>query len=79
MPANAAGKHIDPTDWNRADGFSPGQQITVFVRGLRTKGALSDNELPPVTDLDRVNFKGQRLLVIDARTASGSSCGRSWT
>jgi hypothetical protein len=68
MPANAAGKHIDPTEWNRADGFSPGQQITVFIRGLQTKEALSDNELPPVTDLDRVNFKDQRLLVIDART-----------
>src|SRR3954469_6836081 len=24
MPSNKAGKPIDPTDWNRADGFSPG-------------------------------------------------------
>ena len=68
MPANTSGKHIDPTDWNRADGFSPGQQITVFIKQLQTKEALSDNELPPVTDLDRVNFNDQRLLVIDART-----------
>ena len=24
MPANTAGVHIDPTEWNRSDGFSAG-------------------------------------------------------
>src|SRR6266702_8944145 len=34
MPRNAAGKPIDPTDWNRNDGFSPGQEIVTHVPGL---------------------------------------------
>ena len=27
LPANTSGKHIDPTDWNTLDGFSPGPVI----------------------------------------------------
>jgi hypothetical protein len=27
LPANSSGKHIDPTDWNTLDGFSPGPVI----------------------------------------------------
>src|SRR6185503_20832591 len=34
MPADKDGKHIDPTAWNRNDGFSPGQTILTHVRGL---------------------------------------------
>ena len=34
MPRNAAGKPIDPTEWNRNDGFSPGSPILTFVPGL---------------------------------------------
>src|SRR4051794_18087723 len=34
MPRNVAGKPIDPTDWNRADGFSPGSEIVTYVPGL---------------------------------------------
>ncbi|MAY35178.1 MAG: hypothetical protein CMN84_03655, partial [Spongiibacteraceae bacterium] len=34
MPRNTAGKPIDPTEWNRNDGFSPGQMIQVRVPGL---------------------------------------------
>lgn len=34
MPRNVLGKPIDPTDQNRADGFSPGQPILVRVPGL---------------------------------------------
>ncbi|MCH8542502.1 MAG: hypothetical protein LAT61_02915 [Alcanivorax sp.] len=34
MPSNIVGKPIDPTDWNRNDGFSPGQLITTLVPGL---------------------------------------------
>ncbi|MCW5893211.1 MAG: hypothetical protein KIT14_22070 [bacterium] len=31
LPANVTGKHIDPTDWNTLDGFSPGPVImTLF-------------------------------------------------
>jgi hypothetical protein len=36
MPANKDGVRIEPRDWNRADGFSPGQQITVRTPGSTT-------------------------------------------
>jgi glycerophosphoryl diester phosphodiesterase len=34
MPRNSAGKPVDPSEWNRNDGFSPGALITTFVPGL---------------------------------------------
>jgi hypothetical protein len=33
-PANRFGVHMDPTEWNRNDGFSPGQALQVMVPGL---------------------------------------------
>src|SRR5262245_17559636 len=40
MPRNVAGIPIDPTDWNRNDGFSPGSLIVTRVPGLDTPAAL---------------------------------------
>src|SRR5688500_18624335 len=40
MPRNVAGKPIDPADFNRADGFSPGQMIVTRVPGLDNLKAL---------------------------------------
>ena len=34
MPVNVEGVHIDPTEWNRNDGFSPGSPILTYVPGL---------------------------------------------
>lgn len=34
MPRNSAGKPVDPEEWNRNDGFSPGALITTFVPNL---------------------------------------------
>jgi hypothetical protein len=34
MPANAGGQRIDPTEWNRNDGFSPGSMLLADVPGL---------------------------------------------
>ena len=36
MPRNIVGKPIDPTDQNRADGFSPGSLIITKIAGLDT-------------------------------------------
>ncbi|HCS28892.1 MAG TPA: hypothetical protein DIW43_15645, partial [Spongiibacteraceae bacterium] len=36
MPRNIAGKPIDPTEWNRNDGFSPGQMILTYVPDIAT-------------------------------------------
>jgi hypothetical protein len=32
LPANSNGKHVDPTDWNTLDGFSPGPMILALFR-----------------------------------------------
>ena len=34
MPRDVAGKPIDPTEWNRNDGFSPSSPILTYVPGL---------------------------------------------
>ena len=33
-PANKSGKAIEPTDWNRLDGFSPGSMLLTYVPGI---------------------------------------------
>ena len=42
MPANDKGVHIDPTDWNRADGFSPGSTICSTSLGLQKEQAFRE-------------------------------------
>ena len=70
MPENTGGVHIDPRDWNRADGFSPGQQITVFIPGINTKRAVRRNKLVPVTDIGRSLDRRQRVVLVDAETGA---------
>jgi hypothetical protein len=65
MPRNAAGKPISPRDMNRADGFSPGQEITVNVPGLD----LAQTGAVPIGDMARSFDPGQPIVVIDAKTA----------
>ncbi len=40
MPRNIVGKPIDPVEWNRNDGFSPGPMIMTVVPGLDRLDAL---------------------------------------
>ncbi len=48
-PRNAAGKPIDPTEWNRNDGFSPGSMIATVVPGLDSLDALKATYgFPPI-------------------------------
>ncbi len=64
MPKNAAGVPIDPTEWNRNDGFSPGSAILAFVPGLdlgRT-GAASQ------TDLGRSLLADAPIVLLDTAT-----------
>jgi hypothetical protein len=68
MPANTAGVHIDPTDVNRADGFSPGNLITVKVPGLETPEAFENSGLVPIDDLHAYDDPGQAVIVINAET-----------
>lgn len=64
LPANASGVHIDPTEWNRNDGFSPGAQIMVLLPELDPTGSA----LPPVTDLARSLDADSPLVLLDVNT-----------
>src|SRR3954462_1414074 len=55
MPRNVAGKPIDPTEWNRNDGFSPGSMILTVVPGVD----LGKTGAAPVTDVGRSLHKDQ--------------------
>ncbi|MGH8456153.1 MAG: hypothetical protein ACRETE_04120, partial [Stenotrophobium sp.] len=64
MPRNVLGKPLDPTDWNRNDGYSPGQAILVRIPGLDLKktGAV------PITGIADSFRTDQPIVVIDAGT-----------
>jgi hypothetical protein len=68
MPTNKAGKPIDPTDWNRADGFSPGSLIVTKVPGLDTPEAFAKTGSVPVTDMARTYDKDAPVVLLDAKT-----------
>lgn len=61
-PANSAGVHIDVTDQNRADGFSPGSAIYVQL------GELDPADLPGLARLSREPNEASSVLVLDAST-----------
>ncbi|MEO6030253.1 MAG: hypothetical protein ABIR79_25570 [Candidatus Binatia bacterium] len=63
-PRNVAGVPIDPSDVNRADGFSPGQAISLRVPGFDpgVTGAV------PITDVERSFDPAQPIVVINAST-----------
>jgi len=63
-PRNVLGKPIDPTEWNRNDGFSPGQLILTRVPGLD----LTKSGAVPLTDLADAMRADQPIVVIDADT-----------
>jgi hypothetical protein len=64
MPRNAARRPVRAGDYNRSDGFSPGQIIVTRVPGLdlRRSGAV------PVTNMARAFARNAPIVVIDART-----------
>jgi len=68
MPQNVAGKRVDPTDYNRNDGFSPGQLIVTKVPGLDNPEAFKKTRSVPVTDMRQAFRKNAPIVVIDAKT-----------
>jgi len=68
MPANKSGKRIATADYNRQDGFSPGQTIIVNVKGLHTQKAFNRSKLVPLEDLGRSFAKRAGVVVINAKT-----------
>ena len=68
MPANKDGKRITVAEYNRQDGFSPGQSIVVRVTGLNTASAFKRSRLVPLGDLGQSFAKRAGVVVINART-----------
>jgi hypothetical protein len=68
MPANKSGKRITTGDYNRQDGFSPGQTIVVNVKGLHTQKAFDRSKLVPLEDLGQSFAKRAGVVVINAKT-----------
>ena len=68
MPHNAAGKPIDPTEWNRNDGFSPGSLITLHIPGLDNPRALNNTGGVPISNLQASYDANAPIVVLDADT-----------
>ena len=68
MPANTKGVHIDPAQWNRNDGFSPGITIVIRVPGLDNDAALKRTGLVGLPHLASYHAASQPVVVIDAKT-----------
>jgi hypothetical protein len=66
MPRNAAGVPIDPTQFNRNDGFSPGTLIVTRVPGLDTQKAFDANGFPTNANPSLSFKKDARAVLIDA-------------
>ena len=64
LPANTAGIHADPTDQNRADGWSPGSPLLVRLAGLDPVRS----NLPSLTDARRSLDADAPIVLIDATT-----------
>jgi hypothetical protein len=67
-PRNKAGKPIDPTDMNRADGFSPGSMLLTKVPGLDSERALARSRVAGQTDIGRYLAPKAPIVVINAKT-----------
>jgi hypothetical protein len=64
MPANNKDVRIDPTEWNRNDGFSPGTPILVHVTGID----LAKTGAAPITNIGSSLDRNAPIVVIDTRT-----------
>ncbi len=64
MPRNAAGVPIDPTAFNRNDGFSPGTPVLLHVNGID----LARSKVAPITDIGASLAAGAPIVIVDTRT-----------
>lgn len=64
MPANKDGVHVDPIEWNRNDGFSPGSQIRTFVPGID----LAKSAIAPITDIASSLAPDAPIVLLNTKT-----------
>jgi len=65
-PRNVAGAPLDPTDWNRLDGFSPGSQIVTHIPGMDNPQAFSNTNPPTNINIAPSLSSNSPVVVIDA-------------
>lgn len=75
MPRNVYGKPIDPTEWNRNDGFSPGATLLTLVPDLDLVatwglGDRPDRYRDQVTDLGLSLAPEAPIVLVDAATGA---------
>jgi hypothetical protein len=68
MPTNAVGSQINPAEWNRNDGFSPGSSIVVRVPGLDNPTALNKTNPVRLAEMSKSFKPNAPIVVIDAAT-----------
>ena len=66
-PRNVLGKPVDPTEWNRNDGFSPGSMLLTHVPGLDLH-ATWGSPLDHVQDLSWYARPDAPMVLVDAVT-----------
>ncbi len=66
MPANGMGVHVDPTDMNRSDGFSPGSTVIARVPGID----LAQTGAAPITDIARSLDPDAPIVLLDTDTGA---------
>jgi hypothetical protein len=64
MPANVDGVAMDPTEWNRNDGFSPGSALLTVVPDLDAEAS----GLPDITDVPASLADDSPVVVVDTET-----------
>jgi len=64
MPVSSSGTPVDPTSWERNDGFSPGSLILAFVPGLD----LSASGIPGSTEVESSLDASSPIVLLDANT-----------
>ncbi|MFE3943035.1 hypothetical protein ACFXPV_14360 [Streptomyces sp. NPDC059118] len=64
LPHAATGRPVDPTAWNRSDGFSPGSTLIAHVPGLDPAATGT----APLTDIGRSLAPDAPVVLLDTRT-----------
>ena len=64
MPANASGVGIDPSEWNRNDGFSPNTSLLTYVAGIDATAS----ELPSFTEPAASLADDSPVVLVDVDT-----------
>jgi hypothetical protein len=68
LPKNVGGKHVDPTDWNTLDGFSPAPMIMALFPDTGAPVDLTASGVAPQTDFARSLDDDHPIVLMQAAT-----------